>query len=97
MPASIRITLTPGIERILKELKDERFGLLEPAEIIRVVLSEYDAARRRQTNREAIQIWQNNLPRVDLSEEDWQVIDQARKEQGLALTRKDLWKAVKSP
>ncbi len=105
MASSIRITLTPKIERVLKELQEERFGLLEPAEIIRAILSEYDAFRQQRrssalpgwmTNPEwrAFQAWEASLPITELSKEQWQGIDTARQEEGVSLPRTELWKNI---
>ena len=104
MPASIRITLTPKIERVLKDLQEERFGLLEPAEIIRAILSEYDALRQRRLSSRPSGItdpewssrsaWEGTLPMEQLAERQWKDIDEARKEPGVKLSREELWQKV---
>ena len=41
MPSTIRINVTPELLKILKYLKEKKFALLDNAEIIRAVLSDY--------------------------------------------------------
>lgn len=107
MPTSIRITLTPKLDRVLKHLQHQRFSLLEPAEIIRAVLSEYDALRQRQQStpcppwmtkeeQKAFQRWEAALPVLELSEQQWEDIDTARTEKGKALPITALWKKSSS-
>lgn len=91
--ATIRLSIGKDLLRLLKELKERRFPLLDNAEIIRAALSEYYTEHVRRDHAGA-------LPELPMTKRErkhfWKEVDEARKDQGRTMSAEEFWDLVDS-
>lgn len=80
MSTTIRISLNEKLERILKELQNEKYELLENPEIIRAIISEYYSEYQKRKQYETYQIWESSLPTYIPTEEEETALKKTREE-----------------
>lgn len=101
--ATIRLNISKDLAKILRELKEKRFVLLDNAEIVRAVLSEYYALLKSSNlewNEKEFLCKLHALPELELTDKEQceltESMDAAEREGGEITTREELWKDVES-
>lgn len=103
MPSTIRINATDELLQVLAYLKGNKYSLMDNAEIIRAVLSEYYLQQKNKVEadfEERRRQWEASLPELKMtpaeSKKFWKEVHAAKKSGGKIMTREELWKEVQS-
>ena len=92
---TVRLSITDEFAQILDSLKRD-FPLLNYPELIRMAVSGYQRNREEARLRKKQREWSQNLPFLDLSDQDQASLSDSIPEEGSTiLTRSELWKEVK--
>ena len=102
MPSTIRINATEDLLKVLQYLRTMKFELMDNAEIIRAVLSDYYAKLKnsKESFEEKRRRWAAGLPELKMTPKEKEKfldgIEEARKSGFKTMTREELWDEVES-